>query len=82
MAPNLELLFPNYFSGTYGISVQFFLIGPFFLTGCASNTFSVPCMDFDENADCATIKANGQCEIDGKDGEIARFRCYKTCTGC
>ena len=24
VAPNLELLFPNYFSGTYGISVQFF----------------------------------------------------------
>ena len=35
VAPNLELLFPNYFSGTYGISVQFFLIGPFFLTGCS-----------------------------------------------
>ena len=34
VAPNLELLFPNYFSGTYGISVQFFLIGPVFLTGC------------------------------------------------
>ena len=37
MAPNLELLSPNYFSGTYGISVQFFLIGPFFLTGCVTN---------------------------------------------
>ena len=36
VAPNLELLFPNYFSGTYGISVQFFLIGPVFLTGWAS----------------------------------------------
>ena len=36
VAPNLELLFPNYFSGTYGISVQFFLIGPFFLTGCTA----------------------------------------------
>ena len=34
VAPNLELLFPNYFNGAYGISVQFFLIGPFFLTGC------------------------------------------------
>ena len=33
VAPNLELLFPKYFSGTYGISVQFFLIDPFFLTG-------------------------------------------------
>ena len=34
MAPNLELLFPNYFNGSYGISVQFFFIDPFFLTGC------------------------------------------------
>ena len=37
MAPNLELLFPKYFSGTYGISVQFFFIDPFFSNGlCCS----------------------------------------------
>ena len=35
MAPNLKLLFPKYFSITYGISVQFFLIDPSFLTGWA-----------------------------------------------
>ena len=33
VAPNLELLFPNYFSDTYGISVQFFLLSHFFLQG-------------------------------------------------
>ena len=33
MAQNLELLFPNYFSGTYGISVQFFFDWPIFSNG-------------------------------------------------
>ena len=33
VAPNLELLFPNYFSGTYGISVQFFFDWPSFSNG-------------------------------------------------
>ena len=33
VAPNLELLFPNYFSGTYGISVQFFFDWPIFSNG-------------------------------------------------
>ena len=47
-----------------------------------TKTFSVPCIDFDESADCATMKGNGQCEIEGKEGDIARFRCFKTCTGC
>ena len=47
-----------------------------------STTFPVPCKDFDESADCATMKADGKCELDGKGGEIARFRCFKTCTGC
>ena len=42
VAPNLELLFPNYFSGTYGISVQFFLIGPVFLTGWVERRLGVP----------------------------------------
>ena len=38
VAQNLELLFPKYFSGTYGLSVQFFLIDPFFSNGgCAWN---------------------------------------------
>ena len=33
VAPNLELLFPNYFSGTYGISVQFFFDWSIFSNG-------------------------------------------------
>ena len=41
VAPNLELLFPNYFSGTYGISVQFFLIAPVFLTGWSIWIFEI-----------------------------------------
>ena len=36
VAPNLELLFPNYFSGTYGISVQFFFDWPIFSNGVLS----------------------------------------------
>ena len=33
VAPNLKLLFPKYFSGTYGISVQFFFDWPIFSNG-------------------------------------------------
>ena len=39
VAPNLELLFPKYFSGTYGISVQFFFIDPFFSNGVCRSLY-------------------------------------------
>ena len=84
VAPNLKLLFPKYFSGTYGISVQIYLIDPFFLTGCMVHIKALSRIPQDLKLDgnftlCKAITLRGQKIGSAKFGSSKWWFSYKNC---